>query len=381
MGIRKEDTEIEARTCGASPSVWRIWNILKRTDLSEIPDWGRPEHVNLVIPAVLIGGWSDKFEGDKEVIRVISGYDFDTYTELLHPFLSMDYPFIDKISDAWLATAPTVTFALLTQQITSGNLEKLSKIVTDVFTEIDPTIDLAPDDRPYAVMKTKGMRHSTWLRDGLAETLLRIVVLGNHLERTGAIPGNQSCQSFVDQLVRNLPGLREDWRLLASLRSQLPVLAEAAPFPFLEALECLLQGTPEMILPIFAEGEGTFTGHAFHPHFLWALETLAWEPSLLPRVGLILAGLDKVDPGGQLGNRPIKSLREIFLVWHPGTSANLEQRLQVLDLIIKRYPDIGWKLLMALMPKTHDTSSPTHEPKWKDFGRSQREPLTRRTVG
>jgi hypothetical protein len=380
MGMTKKEAEVEARACGASPSVWRVWNLLNRADLSEIPIWGGPDHANIVIPAVLIGGWSDKFEGDKEIIKAISGYDFETYTELLHPFLSTDNPFLVKIADAWVATAPTVAFALLINQITFGHLEKLSKVASDVFTEIDPTIDLAPDDRAYAAIKTAGMRHSIWLRDGLAETLLRIVVLGERLERTGAIAGNQSCQSYVDQLIRNLPGLREDWRLLASLRSQLPVLAEAAPFPFLEALECLLQGTPEKILPIFAEGEGTLGGHAFHPHFLWALETLAWEPSLLARVGLILAGLAKIDPQGRVGNRPINSLREIFLAWHPGTSANLEQRLQVLDLIIKRYPDIGWTLLMALMPKSHDTSSPTNEPKWKDFGRSQREPLTRSAI-
>lgn len=381
MGITKGDTEIEARACGASPSVWRIWNILKRTDISEIPDWGRPEHVNLVIPAVLIGGWSDKFEGDKAVIRAISGIDFETYIRMLHPFLSTDNPFIVKIADAWVGTSPTVAFAVLVNQITFGHLERLSEIVFEVFTEIDPTIDLAPDDRPYAAMKTTGMRHSTWLRDGLAETLLRIIVLGEQLERTGAIPGNQKCQSYVDNLIRNLPGLREDWRLLTSLRSQLPVLAEAAPFPFLEALECLLQGSAEKILPIFAEGEGTFSGHAFHPHFLWALETLAWEPNLLARVVLILAELAKIDPGGHLGNRPINSLRKIFLAWHPGTSANLEQRLQVLDLIIKSHPDIGWKLLMALMPKSHDSASPTHEPKWKDFSRSQRESPTQRAVG
>lgn len=381
MGMNKESAEVEARACGASPSVWRIWNLLNQAALSDIPEWGNPDYANIVIPAVLIGGWSDRFEGDKEVIKDITGLDFEAYVEHLHPFLSMDNPFLIKIGDATIITAPTVAFAVLINHITPGHIERLSKVILNVFQEIDPTIDLAPDDRPYAAMKTAGMRHSTWLRDGLAETLLRIVVLGERLERTGAIPGNQRCQSYVDQLIRNLPGLCEDWRLLTSLRSQLPVLAEAAPFPFLEALECLLQGPPEKILPIFAEGEGTFGGHAFHPHFLWALETLAWEPSLLAPVGLILAGLAKVDPKGRLGNRPINSLREIFLAWHPGTSANLEQRLQVLDLIIKRHPDIGWKLLMALMPKTHDTSSPTHEPKWKDFGRSQREPLTRRALG
>lgn len=380
MGITKEHAKIEARACGASPSLWRVWNQWdKKVLLSNIPEWAKDEHARLMVPAVLMGGWSDRFEGDKEVVKEITGQEFEEYRDNLHQFVSSDNPILTKIDDAWVITAPVPAFALVINHITIGHLEKLSKIVNDVFKEIDPTVDLPPDERPYAATRTKGMRHSTWLRDGLAETLLRIVVIGDRLKETGVIPNNQSCQSYVDQLIRILPGLSEDWRLLASLRNQLPVLAEAAPTPFLEALERLLQGEPEKIRPIFAEGDSMF-GHAFHPNLLWALETLAWEPNLLGRVALILARLAKIDPGGHLSNRPINSLREILLAWHPNTSANLEERLQVLDLIIEREPKIGWALLSVLLPNLHEIAHHTHEPIWKDFGRSNRKPLTRLIV-
>lgn len=376
MGITEDVAEIETRACGASPSVWRVWNLLKSTDYRPDIEWAKPQYADLAIPAILIGGWSDQFEGDREVIAEISGLEFSVYRDRVQHFLSTDTPLLLKIGDTWIISAPAAFFALIINHITTGHLEKFSKIVNTVFQESDPTIDLSPDDRQYASLKTKGMKHSNWLRKGLAETLLRIVVIGKRLEEINIIPNNQTCQTFVDHLIKNLPGLKTNWRLILSLRDQLPILSEAAPLPFLEALECLIAGNAEETKTIFSEGEVSFGGHAFHPPVLWALETLAWEPSLLGRVSMILVDLAKIDPGGRLANRPINSLREIFLAWHPGSSATLEQRLQVLNTIMDREPEIGWKLLMSLMPKSHDSSSGTHEPKWKDFGRSEREIIT-----
>jgi hypothetical protein len=315
MGLTQDQSEVEARACGRSPSVWRVWNLLHQADLcSEIPEWAKAEHSDRVIQAVLLGGWSESSDGDKEVIKAITGQDFDVFSGQLHPFLSVDHPLLTKAGDAWVVTAPATAFALVVRYITRSHMEKLRDIVREVFEEMDPATDLPPDERPYTRLRTGGMRHSKWLRDGLAETLLRIVVLGAGLETAGAIPANQGCQTFVDQLIRQLPGLNEDWRLTASLREQYPVLVEAAPNPFLESLEHLLQGPGEKLLPLFEEGDSTF-GHPFHPAVWWALETLSWEPMYLGRVVLILARLAKTDPGGLLTNRPINSLRGIFLAY------------------------------------------------------------------
>lgn len=280
-----------------------------------------------------------------------------------------------KVSDAWVISAPATAFALILRYVTQEHLKALSGVAGAVFTEIDPTIDLPPDERQYAGLKGISMKHSPWLRDGLAGSLLRIAIIGEQLQRKGIIPDGQSHQTYVDSIVRGLPGLREDWRLLASLRDQLPVLAEGAPVPFVEALESLLQGQPENLRPIFVEGEGIFP-HSFHTGLLWALETLAWEPRYLGRVAIILAKLAEIDPGGKLANRPLNTLRDIFLAWHPGTSANLDQRLEALDLLLDRFDQIGWELLSQILPKSSDVASPTHEPQWRDFGRSQKEVLT-----
>jgi len=380
MGMSEEAAGVEARACGGSPSIWRVWNLLKVGDPGdEIPDWAKQECSDLVVPAVLLGGWSENSKGDEEAVKAITGQTFEEYRDKLNPFICTDNPLLVKVGDASVISAPATAFALTLRYITQGHLTRLASVVETVFAEVDPTLELPPEERKYAGIKGMRMQHSTWLRDGLAGSLLRIAVIGQQLERNGVIPGGQNCQPYIDSIIRKLPGLREDWRLLASLKDQLPVLAEAAPIPFMEALESLLQGQPEKLEPIFVEGEGIFD-HAFHPGLLWALETLAWEPGYLSRVGIILGRLAEIDPGGRLANRPLNSLREIFLAWHPGTSANLDQRLQALDLLLDRFGEIGWNLLSALLPQNSDSASPTNEPLWRDFGRSQKEALTNRIM-
>lgn len=380
LGLPEDKAEIEARACGASPSIWRVWNQLDTGDPSgELPEWTGVEHAELIVPAILLGGWSDRFEGDKEIIKAITGLEFEQYRDKLQPFISQDDPFLIKIDDTWIVTAPATAFALVINHITQGQLEKFQNVLVDVFSEIDPTIDMQPEERPYASIHGHKMKHSTWLRDGLAETLLRIAVIGSRLEDNGSIPGSQSCQSFVDHQVNGLLGLREDWRLIMSLRDQLPVFAEAAPNPFMDALTRLLQGRHDDLKLMFAEGDDIF-GHAFHPSLLWALETLAWEPKYLSRVTDILAQLAEEDPGGRLSNRPIGSLSQIFLPWYPCTSASLQQRIETIDYLLTNHSKINWDLITKLLPTMHGTTHDTQGPKWRDFGRSLRQTLTRKEI-
>src|SRR6266478_534060 len=91
-----------------------------------------------------------------------------------------------------------------------------------------------------------------------------------------------------------------------------------------------------------------FLSSSMHTHLLRALEILAWDPTYLSSATLLLGRLAGLDPGGRLQNRPINSLRGIFLFWHPYTSATLVQRRQALDLLVAREADVVWDLLSKL---------------------------------
>lgn len=100
---------------------------------------------------------------------------------------------------------------------------------------------------------------------------------------------------------------------------------------------------------------------------LWAIEVLAWAPEHLGRAALILARLAWLDPRGSTLNRPANSLRDIFLVWHPQTAADLAFRQTVLERIVRDEPMVAWRLLRRLLPELHGSAMHTARPRWRDW--------------
>lgn len=366
MGLQPERADIEARACGTSASVWRIWNLFHEADAAGVlPEWAKPEHLEIVVPVVLLGGWSERNANDVHVVETVTGRGYTGLRDKLGELQRLGDPLMEFVGDTIVVAAPATAFALLADSIGREVLRRFREQTMAVFGKTDPLLDVEPDQRIYAQAEGDKTTHSEWLREGMAETLLRISVLGGPLERAGTLQGKTS-QQFVDELIRDLPGLRNNYRLLASLRDQLPVFAEAAPIPFMEALEALLQGDRDGLVRIFAEGSDF--GHPLHPAFLWALETVAWDPRWLSRAVLILAGLDELDPGGHLSNRPAASIVDILLPWLPGTSASVQQRVDTVDALLARYPVGGWKVLLELLPNKHRVASGTRRPDWKETG-------------
>lgn len=115
---------------------------------------------------------------------------------------------------------------------------------------------------------------------------------------------------------------------------------------------------------------------------LWALESIAWDPRYLHRAVVVLAKLAALDPtpDSNHANRPINSLRHILLGWSPNTFARLAQRIACLDAATAASAEIGWQLLVKLLPRPHDSSSPTHRPKLRDLVPQKVEEITHRTV-
>ena len=175
--------------------------------------------------------------------------------------------------------------------------------------------------------------------------------------------GGETGQEFANRVLNDLPGLRTDPRVLTSLKSELPLLAEAAPDPLLGALEHMLEGDGALIRPIFNEHEGFLHPTYKHTGVLWALETMAWDPEYFRRAVLALARLAAIDPGVKIGNTPANSLAEIFVLWHPNTNASSARLLSALHEITQSFPEVGWKLVTTLLPSWHRASSPTAKPK------------------
>lgn len=380
MAFTSLEAEVTARSVGSSVSIWHIRSLFSNAQQPTLPTWTDGQQTDAVVAAVFAGAWREDSARDMAVVSSLAGVDEAKLSGALSPYASCTTPLFEAIGASRFVIAPTAAFEFIGRSVTRHHIARLSSAVSSVFKGASAAVDDRWRGKPHT-MAPRNPRDelSNGLRDGLAETLLRIAVLGAPLVKSGALLGYSSAQSYVDHLIRQFDGLSTDPRILASLDRQLPVLMEAAPSPFLDALDALIQGAPDGLGLMLADEPGIF-GRSFHTGLLWGLEALAWSTDLLPRVALLLAALDRIDGGGQLSNRPFRSLCEIFLPWHPGTSCDPRTRTEVLRSIVDREPETGWKLLVALLPGKRSTSTLTHRPKWKNLGQLDRKSIKRSDV-
>lgn len=323
----------------------------------EVPDW--VEHVQLLLPAILAGGWDSTNLLDQAVVTTLANASsYTEYESKIRGFVEGADPALDREGTVYKVRAPMDAFVHAGRHIGREHLALLRPVLEQVFSALDPD---PGESFPFGAERTP--QYSDWLRDGLANTLL-LIAIWQDIARLDLTAGEG--QAFADNAIGELPGLKNDARLLTSLKNELPMLAEAAPDVFLSALEQMLEGEGAAIRPIFDETEGLTFPTSRHTGVLWALETLAWDPHRLRRVALILTRLAEIDPGGRLANRPDASLANIFLPWHPGTQAPANVRLAVIDDIVAAHPKVGWKLLLRLLPDEVQTTSGTARPRLRE---------------
>ena len=112
----------------------------------------------------------------------------------------------------------------------------------------------------------------------------------------------------------------------------------------------MLEGDGALIRPIFNEHKGFLHLTISISASYGLLETMAWDPEYFRRAVLVLAKLATIDPGVKIGNTPANSLAEIFLLWHPNTNASSRQRLSAFNEIAQCFPEVGWRIVMTLLP-------------------------------
>ncbi|MCU4137459.1 MAG: Transcriptional regulator [Thermodesulfobacteria bacterium] len=63
--------------------------------------------------------------------------------------------------------------------------------------------------------------------------------------------------------------------------------------------------------------------------------------------------------------------------WYPQTKASVEERLQLLDLILSKEPEVGWELLLSLVPKDiGEVTTPIHKPYFMDWAEEWKPEIT-----
>ena len=371
MGIKDDRAERLARESGRSPTILR--RRLSKIDAISKPQWSEDmEIARSLIPITFIGAWHSKSNADCEIVSTLSDRSYEeTEREIASLMQFDDCPVWSVGHYRGIASKIDGLFAV-EKQIISKDLDDCFFLAEYVLSETDPALDLPEEKRWAAGLYGKVRDHSNALREGICESLVILSVHGNSLfqERLGI-----DVESRVSSLIRRLLSPLTLDKLLSHHRD-LPHYAEAAPNEFLKLLEEDLQQSQPVVLGLLKPVEsGPFSSPA-RTGLLWALECLAWKH--LGRVSLILSELSKTVISDNWSPKPIYSLLAAYRSWLPQTAASIDERIEGLNVLTNRFPDIGWQVCMDQLKTVPRIGMPSYRPRWRNDASGAGRSVTKR---
>lgn len=348
-------------------STGRSWTVLRRQRATNPairnPAWLDVPQSGSLVMLCLLGTWNADKEADRQVVVSLADRPYEDIEGDLRQLAKLDDAPLLCIGSVWKAKSPLELLGLFGDRITREQLERFFAIAREMLGAPDPQLELPEEERWKAQVHGKVHRFSGLIFDSICDALIKLAVRGPEQPGLDALRIEDRVAALVHNLLNRADGTR--W---LSLASHLPTLAEAAPDAFLGAVEKSLREPDAPVTRLITETSSSgFGGRCWHAGLLWALETLAWDARRLSRVALILAQLSHVPIKGNWGNKPSGSLFGLFRSWLPQTAAGLQDRIKVLDLLVRRDAEAAFCVLEGLAsPLDQQFATPAARPKWRE---------------
>jgi hypothetical protein len=332
----------------------------------KLPQWSTDKELyKLLFPFMFLNSWNEHSVGDKEVIAKISKLNYVDYIKLLLSIKSISDSPIINIGDYFRASSIYDLWINLAQYLTADDITLFRKCVLDIFKETDPALELDLNQRHLADLFNKKRNYSDSIIKGILESLAIISRFGDDF---GESLFNFNSQAWCDHLIKEVlkDATSEFW---ITYHHVLPLIAEASPSQFLDAIKWSLKQTSMPIMALFNETEAGYFSPNYHCGLLWALEKLALLPDYLTVSCISLTKLAQLDPGGKLVNRPINSLKNILNPLAPQNSSSLNDMYEVICCIVQHNEKIACDIcLSSLNTLVHGCSvSRSPRPAWSEI--------------
>lgn len=371
IGITDEEAKEYSKESSRNLTIFRRQHNFQRNQ----PLWAKPDNAMDLIPVLLAGRWDENKEGDREVLSKLAGEPYEAYAKKLSKWINVQDSPLYRIGGKWRLASPIDAWSYLSAYLTKSHLEELKVQFLSLLKEIHPEFELETEKRGMAAIYGKSSKYTSTLKEGLCQSLILISIYGEDFKVPLQIGSQIWCDSIIDELLKDASK-----NLWCSLNYYLPLIAEASPSALLDRIDKALTESPSPVLGMFDEFDNFLTPRSYHTGLLWALEGLAWFPIYISRVVILLGRLAKDDPGGRLSNRPINSLRSIFLPWQPNTYCSLNERFDVLTKLINENPDVAWELLLSILPKYHDVGWPAQKTRWRKYQATYKDNVTYKDI-
>ena len=293
-------------------------------------DFNKSLNLKVIKTALLFGKWNEKNPNDQKIIEKFSSMTYEQFIEQFRLIAKTENDFIFK-SGVWKINNRTKYIEYYALDFYKEDFDNFNSIIVEILTEKHPKLDLSSDKRRMFNLYNKNTKYSDEIRNGVAETLVIVEFLKNNFKNCKTDAFN-----FVILVIREILE-NSSWYTWASLDNLLPFLAEAAPSEYLNQFEEYISRDRER--KILFENETDITIYNYSTSIYWSLELIAWNTDYCVRVCMILSELAKED------EKAIDHIVNIILPWYPNTFAPSSFRLTIVENIVKKDINIGWRVL------------------------------------
>ena len=359
MGVPEHERPRLGRQSGRSPTILR--RLLSKVPTIHSPPWSAdPERARSLMPMALVGAWKADREADQEVLATLANRPYDELEQAIADLLQLDDSPLWSVGNHRGVASKVDALYAVAPRVTATEVEDFLVLAEWVLSESDPALELPQDQRWAAAIHEKLRDHSDALREGVRET---VVMLGVHAENLFGQRLAIDVKGKVLELVRAIldPFTAET---LESQERDLPAYAEVAPDILLRLLETDLANAEPEVLALMGPASSAPFEHCPRTGLLWALECIAWNPTYVARACVVLAKLAQVPIQDNWANTPVGSLSGILRSWMPQTSASIEERIRLLEMIVQRFPNMAWKMCIGEIAQASRFAMDAYRPSW-----------------
>ncbi len=119
------------------------------------PEWAEKYNLDILITILFLNSWNRTNEADIEIINKLSGMKYEDLEKELHLLAKETNTPIRLVGNVWQVISKINLWDLIVNKISDTYLNKFKSIAIEVFTEIDPAYELAPEKRSYAYIYMK----------------------------------------------------------------------------------------------------------------------------------------------------------------------------------------------------------------------------------
>ena len=344
---------------GLSPTILR--RRLALTPELRLPNWASDKALlRKLMPMLLAGAWNRTVEADQMLVAELAGRPFDSVETDLIDLLALAESPVWAIGNYRGVVSRKDALFTAGIALSQADIDGFFEVAEFILSEDDPSLDLPPEKRWSANIYGKKREISGSMRAAVGELLVLFAVYGDRVLGSHVEPVGVRVDALVSKLLRHVEA-----RAWLSRQADLPLLAEASPRAFLEAVELDLRADEPQLLAMLRPVASAMFDSPDRTGLLWALETIAWNEANLFRVAQVLARLSEVPINDNWVNKPENSLESLVRSWLPQTNADIEQRIKLLDMLVREFPAVAWRVCKAQIDTGHRSASPNSVPRWR----------------